>query len=292
MNILTFDVEEWYLEKEFFGDSVKKYQDFDRFLAGILDKLDERSIKGTFFCVGGLGREFPSVVQLIHDRGHEIGCHSDVHTWLNSMTPDECLQDTRRAIDSLEQVIGQKVKSYRAPAFSIGKSNKWAIEILAECGIEFDASIFPADRDFGGFSEFNEKTPSIIRYNGIEMKEFPICTKRMLGKEIAYSGGGYFRFFPYSFVKRTISKSDYSMTYFHISDLVPEFDGVMDKCLYEAYFKEKGSFFNRYLRYVKSNIGTEKAYKKLSRLIEEVDFLNLQEASETIDWEQVPFVDI
>lgn len=169
MNILTFDIEEWYLEKMYFGDHAEKYKEFDRYLGEILNTLDERNLKGTFFCVGGLGREFPEVVKRIADRGHDVGCHSDIHTWLNKMTREECLADTRMAVDSLEQVIGQKVKSYRAPAFSIGASNKWAFEVLAECGIERDASVFPAVRDFGGFAEFGQKTPAIIRYNGIEL---------------------------------------------------------------------------------------------------------------------------
>lgn len=125
------------------GGDVNKYKEYDNYLAEILCNLEKYRLKGTFFCVGGMAREFPEVVRRIADAGHEIGCHSNVHTWLNKMTPQECLEDTRAAVDALEQCIGQKVKSYRAPAFSIGESNKWVFEVLAECGIERDASIFP-----------------------------------------------------------------------------------------------------------------------------------------------------
>lgn len=292
MNILTFDIEEWYLEKMYFGDHAEKYKEFDRYLGEILDTLDERNLKGTFFCVGGLGREFPDVVKRIAERGHDVGCHSDVHTWLNKMTREECLADTRLAVDSLEQVIGKKVKSYRAPAFSIGASNKWAFEVLAECGIERDASVFPAVRDFGGFAEFGQKTPALIRYNGIELKEFPICTAKLLGKEIAYSGGGYFRFFPLWYVKKEMASADYSMTYFHIDDLLVGNNPLMTREEFEEYFKEPGTLTARYKRYIKANLGKKAAFDKLKKFLSVMEFHNLEQATLLTDWVKSPIVNL
>ena len=284
MNILTFDIEEWYLEFLLHGGRAEKYQEYDKYLNLILDKLDERNIKATFFCVGGMGREFPAVVKKIYDRGHEIGCHSNIHTWLNKMTPDECREDTKAAVDSLQQCIGEKILSYRAPAFSIGESNKWAFEILAENGIERDSSVFPAVRDFGGFANFGCQKPCVVSYNGIQIKEFPIPMVNFAGKQVAYSGGGYFRFFPLWFIKSQMAKSDYAMTYFHISDLLPETNGVMSKEAYEAYFKEKGTLVNRYKRYVKSNLGKQSAFNKMMKLIDDMDFINLSEADSKVEW--------
>ena len=231
---------------------------------------------------------FPEVVKRINDKGHEIGCHSNVHTWLNKMTEKEALEDTRIAVDSLEQLIGKKILSYRAPAFSIGEDNKWTFEVLAECGIERDASIFPATRDFGGFSSFGHKEPVLITYNGIQIKEFPICTTDLLGKQVAFSGGGYFRFFPLWFVENEMKKAPYSMCYFHIGDLLPETSGVMSKEDYEEYFKEKGTLLNRYKRYFKSNFGKKNAWNKLEKLIKTQQFLSLEQANATIDWSRCP----
>lgn len=283
MNLLTFDIEEWYLESQRLG-RVEKYTEYDRYLEAILDKLDERKVKATFFCVGEMGRLFPEVIRKIQNRGHEIGCHSNIHTWLNKMSEAECREDTHRAVASLEQCIGEKVLSYRAPAFSIGEKNKWAFEILAENGIERDASIFPAARDFGGFSQFGQKTPCMVEYNGIRIKEFPVCTTKVIGKELAYSGGGYFRFFPLDFVEKEMKKSPYAMCYFHIGDLVPESHGVMSKEAYETYFKEKGTLKARYVRYLKSNLGKKNAFQKMMRLIDEMDFVNLQQGEDEMDW--------
>lgn len=292
MNILTFDIEEWYLEKTLHGSRHDRYDTFDRYLAEILDLLDEREFKATFFVVGKMAAEFPEVVRRIQERGHEIGCHSNVHTWLNKMSRDEALEDTHQAVDALEQCVGKKILSYRAPAFSIGKGNKWAFEILAECGIERDSSVYPAARDFGGFPSFQSKAPCIIKHNGISIKEFPIPMVKILGKDMAYSGGGYFRFFPLWFVKKEMRKSPYSMCYFHIGDLLPESNGLMTRQDYEDYFKENGSWLNRYKRYVKSNLGKKNAWNKLQKLVSSVDFLNLDDADGQIKWADSKLVTI
>ncbi len=289
MNLLTFDIEEWYLNHQKSGP-IEKYAEYDRYLDAILNKLDERGFKATFFCVGEMGRLFPEVIRKIQQRGHEIGCHSNIHTWLNKMTEVECREDTHQAVDSLEQCIGEKVKSYRAPAFSIGEKNKWAFEILAENGIERDASIFPAARDFGGFPHFGQKTPCIVKYNGIQLKEFPICTTKMMGKELAYSGGGYFRFFPLGFVEKEMKKSPYAMCYFHIGDLVPEHKTIRSREEYEAYYKEKGTLKARYKRYLKSNLGKKNAFQKMMQLIDEMEFVGVQQATEAIEWAAAPIV--
>lgn len=289
MNLLTFDIEEWFLNQQKGGPSDNNAK-YDSYLDAILNKLDERGYKATFFCVGEMGKSFPEVIRKIQSRGHEIGCHSNIHTWLNKMTESECREDTHCAVDSLEQCIGEKVKSYRAPAFSIGESNKWAFEVLAENGIERDASIFPAARDFGGFKNFGQKEPCLVEYNGIRLKEFPVCTTKVLGKEMAYSGGGYFRFFPLSFVQKQMTKSKYAMCYFHIGDLVPESSKVKTKEEYEAYYKEKGTMKARYMRYLKSNFGKKKAFDKMMRLVDEIEFVSLRQAEEIVDWNIAPNV--
>ncbi len=282
MNILTFDIEEWYIEKEFFGAKESKYAEYDKLLDELLLKLDETNFKGTFFCLGKMASDFPSVVQRIADAGHEIGCHSNVHLWLNKMDYAQAMEDTHKAVDVLQQCIGKKITSYRAPAFSIGSNNKWAFEVLAANGITCDASVFPASRDLGGFPDCNISEPTVIKYNGIELHEFPLATTNLFGREIAYSGGGYFRLFPYWFVEREIKKSDYSMTYFHLGDLIPVVSGVLSREDYEQYFKEPGSFISRYLRFLKSNLGVKSTGKKLYRLLEQFDLMSLSSADKQI----------
>lgn len=288
MNILTFDIEEWFIEKAFDGARKEKYGEFDLYLEKIFHLLEETSTKATFFCVGKMATDFPNIIKKIAEQGHEIGCHSNVHTWLNKMTYEDALQDTREAVDSLEQCVGKKVLSYRAPAFSIGENNKWAFDILAECAIKRDASIFPAVREFGGFPSFGYKEPVLISHNGVNIKEFPICTTKLMGKELAYSGGGYFRFFPLWFIEKEIKKSTYSMCYFHISDLMTINSKPLSRQEYEEYYKDCGTIINRYKRHFKNNFGKKGAFEKLERLLKTEDFENLEHACSIIDWAKCP----
>lgn len=292
MNILTFDIEEWALAKAGGYGSAEQYAEYDAFLNQILDLLDSRSIRATCFCTGLMAKDFPQVVKLIQSRGHEIGCHSNRHTWMNKMTEAEAIEDTHAAVSSLEQCIGQKVLSYRAPAFSIGENNKWMFEILASEGIQNDSSVFPAARDFGGFLAFQSQVPCTIKYAGIELKEYPISMTSFMGRQVAYSGGGYFRFFPLWFVKGRMAKSDYTMCYFHINDLLPEKKGVKSREEFEAYYKEPGSLKNRYARYVKTNLGKKGAWSKLEKLIQQMNFESIECANQTIDWNSVPIVNL
>lgn len=286
MNILTFDIEEWYIEQRYKGGRKELYAEFDRYLNEILDTLDELNIEATFFTLGKIATDFPHVVKAITERGHELGCHSNEHIWLTKLSRKEVLEDTRSAVDALQQCSGKKVKSYRAPAFSIGEQNKWVFEILAKCGIERDASVFPAQRDFGGFPVFRESVPVIISSNGIQLKEFPIPVVKLLDRKLVYSGGGYFRFFPLSYIHRKMKTSNYTMTYFHIGDFISEQKKMMTRQEYETYFKEKGTLINRYKRYFKSNLGTKDAFDKLKSLLQSSQFVNLQQADKMIKWDK------
>lgn len=290
MNILSFDTEEWYLENAYNGGHAIRYKVYDDYLSRILDMLDARGFKATFFCVGGLAKKFPEVVRRIADRGHEIGCHSYAHQWLSTFDREGLYNDTHDAIAALEDVIGKKVLSYRAPAFSIGENNKWALEVLAECGIERDASIYPSVRDFGGFSGFGSKTPCIVKVGDKTIKEFPICLAHVMGKEFAFSGGGYFRLFPLWFVEKELRNSEYGMCYFHINDLEYHKMKLEDRRSFEVYYKIPGTLKNRALRAFKSSIGTKGAFDKMVNLVNTLDFVNLEAADKMIDWDRAKVI--
>lgn len=290
MNILTFDIEEWYLEKTLHGGRDFKYRNYDETFERLMTELDRLGIKATFFCVGRLAAEFPQVVRRIAEGGHEIGCHSDRHEWLTKMERKVLKSDTEDAIHALEDVGGQKVVSYRAPAFSITEKNGWAIEILAECGIENDSSIFPASRDFGGYPTFATDRPCLVQCGGATIREFPIAMTTVVSKRIAFSGGGYFRMLPYGFVRRTMGHRDYNICYFHLNDLIDQRIQMKSRKEYEEYFNEPGTLKNRLVRYAKSNIGTGDGYGKLVRLLGDMQFTSLRDAA--IDWDVVTKVSL
>ena len=288
--IMTFDTEEWYIEKAFKGGRREKYKQYDEILDWILKTLEQYHIKATFFCVGELAIQFPEVVKCIAQQGHEIGSHSNRHLWVTKMNRQEFSEDTRRAVQSLEDLTGRKVKSFRAPAFSIGQDNAWAFEVLAENGIERDCSIFPASRDFGGFPQFESSIPSIVKSNHYSLKEFPISPAKVLGKSLPFSGGGYFRLIPLFLQKHFIEQMNYIMFYFHINDLIEQKTTFMSKAEYEEYFKEPGTLKNRVSRYIKANIGKGGALSKLDYLLGQYKYVNVEQAAQMVDWQKSPVV--
>jgi Domain of unknown function (DUF3473). len=101
---------------------------------------------------------------------------------------------------------------------------------------------------------------------------------------MVYSGGGYFRMLPYSFVNRTIKGREYNICYFHMNDLTREKQTLMTKNEYEEYFQESGTLRNRLVRYVKSNLGKGDVLGKLKKLLKENMFINILEAQKAVDW--------
>lgn len=155
MNILTFDIEDWYnvdfITQDFNWDKyeVRIYEGVDR----ILERLEKDNINGTFFCLGWLAEKHPTIIKRISDMGHHIGCHSYQHQLFFRFTPEEFRFDTNKAKLLIEDVIGKEVNAFRAPGFSITKNNLWALDILIELGFKYDCSIFPANHDYGGFPD-------------------------------------------------------------------------------------------------------------------------------------------
>ena len=282
MNTLTFDIEDWWVYDHYhIGNKRDWLPRLDNYLNHILELLDERNFKATFFILGSMAKDYPNVVKNIYNREHHIGCHSFSHTfWKEHHSHREVSEDTRIALDVIENIIGQKVNAYRAPAFSITEKTSWILSILVEHGIEYDCSIFPANRSFGGFSGYKATEPAIINIDGIHIKEFPISPTTIFGKKIVYSGGGYFRLFPYSFIKSIISKNDYVMTYFHIKDFDKE-----QKRIYKSLAGSPAP-----VRYFSKYYGLKNNYAKFMKLISDFDFISVEQAANSIDWENIPVV--
>lgn len=280
MNILTFDIEEWFHLLD--NDSTKTEHEWNNFeprihsnIQRIFNMLDKHNQKATFFCMGWMAERFPEVIREIVDRGYEIGSHTHLHQLVYEQSPIEFKNDVERSIKTLEDVSGKKVRCFRAPGFSIVEKNLWAFEILAELGIEIDCSVFPAHRSHGGLPNFSSSEPTIIEYAGKQIKEFPINTYKILGKDIIFSGGGYFRIIPYHFLKRYTEKSLYVMSYLHPRDFDSEQPIIKELSL---------------ARKFKSYVGLKGAMPKLDKWLNDFDFVDLNEADILIDWDKVKII--
>jgi polysaccharide deacetylase family protein (PEP-CTERM system associated) len=278
MKILTFDIEEWFHILD--NDATKteaEWEGFESRIHGNMDKIHEMlgDQKATFFCLGWVARKYPEVLKDIDRRGHEIATHSDLHQLAYEQNRQTFEQDLERSIKSIEDVIGKKVRAYRAPGFSLMEQNKWVFEVLMKNGIEIDASIFPAERSHGGFAQFGHAEPCWIDIDGMRMKEFPINLSSFAGKNLIFSGGGYFRLFPYPLLDFMTKNSDYVMTYFHPRDFDAEQPMVPGL---------------NFVRKFKSYYGLKGCLSKLDKLIKKHDFVDIRTAEASIDWEKAKVV--
>lgn len=66
------------------------------------------------------------------------------------------------------------------------------------------------------------------------------------------------------------------MCYFHIEDLLTEKVKMMTKEEFEEYFKEPGTFRNRCIRYLKSNIGSGNAMNCLEVIMKDFRFISIE----------------
>ena len=148
-------------------------------------------------------------------------------------------------------------------------------EILLEHGIERDSSIFPAERGHGGYEDFGSAQPSLLNCPAGKMKEFPISLGQVLGKNIVFSGGGYFRLMPFWMIRRLTSRSDYVMTYFHPRDFDPAQPRLNNL-----------SMKRKFMSYV----GLSSSHDKLERLLSDFKFMSLGQAYESLDLKSLPKV--
>jgi peptidoglycan-N-acetylglucosamine deacetylase len=282
MNILTFDVEEWFHILD--NTSTKTQNEWNQYesrihsnMEKIFSILQKYDVKATFFCLGWIAKMHPDIIKKIVSNGYEIGTHSQMHQLVFEQTPSDFEKDLDYSIKLLQDITGKEIKYYRAPGFSIREDTKWAIEIIAKHGIDIDCSIFASKRAHGGFPSFSQPYPSIIKYNGISLKELPINTASLLGKSIIFSGGGYFRITPYSLLKYWTKNSEYVMTYLHPRDFDPHQPILKDLNV---------------LRLIKSYVGLESSIEKFEHWLNDFRFCDIETAVTLIDWSTVPVVEL
>jgi len=228
-NAMTCDVEDYFQVSAFAPHisrdswpslSCRVEANIDRILA----LMDEGQVKGTFFTLGWIAERYPAMVKRIVDSGHELASHGYAHLRASDQSAEEFLDDITRSKALLEDIGGQKVLGYRAPSFSIGSRNLWALDSLLQAGYRYSSSIYPIAHDHYGM-------PDASRFafypNGKDgLLEVPITTVRLMQKNLPAGGGGYFRLFPYAvsrwFLQR-VNNDDKQpgIFYFHPWELDP-----------------------------------------------------------------------
>ena len=201
VNALTVDVEEYFQVHNL--ESRVQRSDWDRYesrveasTGAVLDLMAEGGVKGTFFVLGWIAERQPNVVRRIAAAGHEIATHGYDHRLVYRLTPAEFRHDLTRAVAALQDITGQRVLGYRAPSFSITRDSLWALDVIGEVGLQYDASICPA-RSFNGRYGIPgmREGPHRVRP---QLWEFPVAVATLGPFKSPVGGGGWLRHYPYS----------------------------------------------------------------------------------------------
>lgn len=282
MNILTFDVEEWFhildndptkTEKEWLNYEYRLEANMEK----IFGLLDQNNQKATFFVLGWIAQKYPNIIKKIDSLGYEIASHSHLHQLVYEQKPNEFKTDLEKSIKTIEDITGKKITIFRAPGFSITEKTKWALYEIVNLGIEIDCSVFPAKRAHGGFPSFGSAEPTIININGSKIKELPINLFRVFGYNFIFSGGGYFRLLPYGVIKLLMKNSNYVMTYFHPRDFDNDQPVLKDLSLFRKF---------------KSYYGLKGCFHKLEKLIVDFKFIDINTANDLINWKRAKVIDL
>lgn len=107
----------------------------------LLDLYDKYGVKATFFYTGHIAQLYPEVVKMAYERGHEVGSHGlthEVNQAFDVLTPEEQLSHLKQSKQILEDIIGEEVLSFRAPAARVDKGFS---SIMKEAGFKVDSSV-------------------------------------------------------------------------------------------------------------------------------------------------------
>ena len=172
----------------------------------VLRAFSSRGVKGTFFILGLAAEKAPQLVREIHQAGHEIQSHGYGHRHLHTLTPAQFRQDLERSKKLLEDISGEPITGYRAPAFTITTDTLWALDTLVECGFRYDSSIFPVKTSRYGIDAAPRFPHRLRTPAGYELIEVPVASYRWGGRTWPVGGGGYLRLLPYEAIRRGVEQ--------------------------------------------------------------------------------------
>ena len=209
VNIMTFDVEEWYHAnyKNCVQEQCSKNSNLECNIDRILELCRKNNCKATFFILSDIAKAKRSMIKDIISEGHEIASHGCSHELAYSQSYEDFIEDVKTSVSILEDITGRKVLGYRAPSWSIVEKNLNYIEGLAELGLKYDASIFPTKTFLYGIPHAKREIHKpVINGKQLNIYEVPASVFNFFGMGVGFSGGFYFRLFPYKMLNSLIKK--------------------------------------------------------------------------------------
>jgi polysaccharide deacetylase family protein (PEP-CTERM system associated) len=218
LNILTVDLEEWF----HLDERVVPAGDWDGLPSRVeentrvlLDLLQARGARATFFALGWVAARHQGLLRAIRERGHELATHGYLHRCVAAMSEAEFLSDLRRAREAVEASGCDRVRGYRAARWSLGGVPgagrrgrasglaTAALDVLIGEGFLYDASLAPIVHV--GDPAWPTDPYRIDRQGG-SILELPPLVGRFLGVRLLLAGGWALRRVPNNVILREIAR--------------------------------------------------------------------------------------
>jgi polysaccharide deacetylase family protein (PEP-CTERM system associated) len=208
VNAMSVDVEDYFQVEalaEYFPR--QRWDEVACRVEGNVDRLlalfEAAGVRATFFMLGWIAERYPAMIRRIVAGGHEIASHGCAHVRADRQQRDEFKEDIRKSKQLLEDLAGSPVSGYRAPSFSIGRSNLWAFEALESEGYAYSSSVYPIRHDLYGLPEA-PRFP--FHPGGGRLLEIPMTTTVRFRCNLPCAGGGYFRLLPYALSRANLRR--------------------------------------------------------------------------------------
>ncbi|MHC5061006.1 MAG: polysaccharide deacetylase family protein [Planctomycetota bacterium] len=207
-NALTLDVEDYWsiFFRYWLNKNTEPSEAVIRNTEWFLETLARYNVEATCFILGEVAQKHPSLVKKIAENGHEIGSHGFSHKQIFKLNRNQFRDEIATSKKLLEDITGQAVRGYRAPAFSIMPETKWALDVLAEEDYRYDSSVYPIAGKRYGWPGFRKDICQVALPSGRTIIEAPLSTVTVFGKTLPVAGGGYLRHFPYLVTKMAMSQ--------------------------------------------------------------------------------------
>jgi polysaccharide deacetylase family protein (PEP-CTERM system associated) len=200
----SFDIEDWHhSELHRVGDARPEESIVERGTEAILDLLARHGWRSTFFVLGDVVRAHPGLIRRMVDEGHELACHGMSHRPVWRADPASFRAELREFRAAVEGVLGSfPVIGFRAPTFSIDRSNAWALDVLRGEGYRYDSSVFPMKVKLYGtpgapVGIYRPSREDLREHDPRgELVEFPVAIAEFQGVRFPVGGGFYLRALP------------------------------------------------------------------------------------------------
>jgi polysaccharide deacetylase family protein (PEP-CTERM system associated) len=223
LHALTVDLEDWHhplLIRDGADSSVSLIQGPTERL---ISMLGERGIRATFFVVGEVAEQHPTLIARIVQSGHEIGCHTHRHVALCELSPEDLDAELDRAEQAIKGACGVRPRCFRGPSFGLCPQTRWIGEILARRGYRVDSSLLPSRFALAGWAG----APRAPFELATGLWEIPASTSPSL--RMPYGGSIYLRVWPRGLIRHWVRANERrglpSVFYLHpwelLADLPP-----------------------------------------------------------------------